>query len=76
MTPDLKPTGAHAEAPPTEVQLQLHTDIESLQVQVRALGSAVNHLCRALEVAVPELQGSSEAATALEDARLCLGEVW
>ena len=76
MTPDPKPTGRHAEAPPTEVEMQLHADIESLQVQVRALGSAIDHLCRALEVAVPGLQSSSEAATALEDARLCLGEVW
>jgi hypothetical protein len=76
MTPDPKPTGTYAGAPPTDAELELHTGIESLQVQVRALGAAVDHLCRALEVAVPELQRSPEAATALEDARLCLGEVW
>ncbi len=76
MIPDPKLTGRHAEAPPTEVELQLHTDITSLQVQVRALGSAIDHLCRALDAAVPDLQNSPEAATAFEDARLCLGEVW
>jgi hypothetical protein len=76
MTPVPKPTVTHTDAPPTEVELQLHTDIASLRVQVRALGNSVDHLCRALEVAVPGLQSSPEAATALEDARLCLGEVW
>lgn len=76
MTPAPRQSGRPAEVPSTEVELQLHTDIESLQVQVRALGSAVDHLCRALEEAVPELHRSPEAATALEDARLRLGEVW
>ncbi len=76
MTHFSEPAGARAGAPPTEAEFELHTGIESLQVQVRALGAAVDHLCRALEVAVPELQRSPEAAAALEDARLSLGEVW
>ena len=74
MTPDPTPPGAHASAPPTGPELGLHTSIESLQVQVRALGNAVDQLCRALEEAAPPL--SDEAAAALEDERLCLGEVW
>jgi hypothetical protein len=69
-------TGAHSESPATDVQRELHASIEGLQVQVRALGSAVDHLCRALDAATSELPVSSEAAAALEEARLTLGRIW
>ena len=73
MTPT--PPSAHAHRTPEELELELHHCVEGLQVQVRALGMAVDHLCRALD-ALPETAASTEASTALEDARLALGEIW
>lgn len=75
MTPMSKPAGHVGEPTPTEVELELHTSIEGLQVQVRALGAAIDHLCHALE-ATPGAVASTEVAVALEDARLALGEIW
>jgi hypothetical protein len=69
-------TGTHPASPATDVERELHARIEGLQVQVRALGSAVDHLCRALDAATSEPPVSSEAAVALEEARLTLGRIW
>jgi hypothetical protein len=70
MTPDSTPSGPRA----GDLEVELHTDVEGLQVQVRALGAAVDHLCRALAASPAAEQ--EEVAAALEDARLALGEVW
>ena len=61
-------------APATE--LELHTNVEALQVQVRALATAIDHLCRALEASASDPPLPPEAAGALEEARWSLGEIW
>jgi hypothetical protein len=68
MTPDT------SLATTSEMELELHTSVEGLQVQVRALGAAIDHLCRALEAS--GVEASPEATAAIEDARLALGEIW
>lgn len=73
MTPT--PASSHAHRTPEELELELHHCVEGLQVQVRAVGTAVDHLCRALD-ALPETASSDEVSAALEDARLALGEIW
>ncbi len=73
MTPHTTPSGAR-DARASELEHELHTCVEGLQVQVRALGTAVDHLCRA--VAASPAAEQEEVATALEDARFALGEVW
>jgi hypothetical protein len=76
MTPDpTSPLDRQDLTDPT-VELAVHANIEGLQVQVRALASAIDHLCRAVESAAPEAAARSEVAGALEEARLALGEIW
>lgn len=56
---------SHPGTPATETEL--HARVEGLQVQIRALATAIDHLCRAVEATNPE---------AVEDARQSLGKVW
>jgi hypothetical protein len=74
MTPEQKPSATHQELSDPTVELALHANIEGLQVQVRALATAIDHLCRAVETMAYDVP--SEVATSLEDARLALGEIW
>jgi hypothetical protein len=76
MTAKPRPTVAHAEPLVTEMELELHASVEGLQVQVRALATAVDHLCRALEATTADLATSSEVARAVEEARWSLRETW
>jgi hypothetical protein len=61
---------------PTATELELRASIEGLQVQVRALAGALDQLCRVVELELPGIATSPEAAKALEDARWSLGEIW
>jgi hypothetical protein len=56
-------------------ELTVHANIEGLQVQVRALATAIDHLCRAVEAVAPEAE-PSELDRSVEEARLALGEIW
>lgn len=60
----------------SQVELELHTSVEGLQVQVRALATAIDHLCRSIEAMGKGPATSSEVTTGVEEARLALGEVW
>jgi tetrahydromethanopterin S-methyltransferase subunit B len=74
MTPETDhPVTGHAGAPPTETEL--HVLLESLQVQVRALATAIDHLCRAVEASTPDLDTSPGVAAALDEARWALREI-
>lgn len=75
MTPRATPTPGPGERTAAELEFELHQCVEGLQVQVRALGAALDHLCHALE-ALPATAANEAVATSIEDARLALGEIW
>lgn len=76
MTAKSRPTVTHAEPLDIVMELELHASVEGLQVQVRALATAVDHLCRALEATTADLATSSEVAKAIGEARWALRETW
>ena len=76
MSPKPRASGAASDPLAPASELELHTNVEALQVQVRALATAIDHLCRALEASTSDPPQSSEAAGALEEARWSLGEIW
>jgi hypothetical protein len=76
MTPKPRPTGASTSPLESAGELELHTSVEALQVQVRALATAIDHLCRALEASTADPPLPPEASEALEEARWSLGEIW
>jgi hypothetical protein len=61
---------------PPAAETELHASVEGLQVQVRALATAIDHLCRAVEAAAPDAARSPEMSSAIEDARESLGKIW
>jgi hypothetical protein len=61
---------------PSATETQLHASIEGLQVQVRALATAIDHLCRAVEAANPDVPPSPQVSNAIENARHALGRIW
>jgi hypothetical protein len=64
----------HTGPPATETEL--HASVEGLQVQIRALATAIDHLCRAVEAATPDASPSPEMSSAIENARQSLGKIW
>jgi hypothetical protein len=76
MNPTPSGSGAASDPLAPASELELHTSVEALQVQVRALATAIDHLCRALEASASEPPLPPEAAGALEEARWSLGEIW
>jgi hypothetical protein len=76
MSPEPKTPLDRQDLTDPSVELAVHANLEGLQVQVRALATAVDHLCRAVESVAPEGTASSELAGSLEEARLALGEIW
>jgi hypothetical protein len=72
-----KPSRPTTHAVPPAAETELHASVEGLQVQVRALASAIDHLCRAVEAAAPDASPPSpEVSSAIENARQSLGEIW
>jgi hypothetical protein len=75
MTPNPRASGTASDPRAPASELELHTNVEALQVQVRALATAIDHLCRALEASATDPPLSPEAAGAVEEARWALGEI-
>jgi hypothetical protein len=71
-----KPSHATIYSGPPAAETELHASIEGLQVQVRALATAIEHLCRAVEAAAPDAPRSPELSDAVENARESLGKIW
>lgn len=67
---------APSETPAGAVEAQLHANVEALQAEVRALAGAVDHLRRALELAVAGHDDEERLTALLEEVRWTLGEIW
>jgi hypothetical protein len=76
MSPEPKAPLDRQEVHDPAVELAIHANLEGLQVQVRALANAIDHLCRAVESVAPEDTAATGLAASLEEARLALGEIW
>ena len=63
-----KPSHAATHVRPPAIETGLHASVGGLQGQVRALATALEHLCRAVEAAAPDAPRSPQLSGAVEHA--------